>query len=234
MSFRGCKMLLLSPSYLCFSCSNWISLKLISSKLCCFGFFFLHFSNEILFLTLLTLYFVILLWWCPFHHSLIVRAVESLNNGHLLLSPPHNNSHMQRENMQVTQPSSIPSSPLTSPGAQSSTSFTMPNTMFTIDTGDPNWQATKPTVRERNAAMFNNELMSDISFIVGSDGNILTKTYLSIRVFFCHLIILIDIYIPTSIHFKSKLIVMFVVSFVPFYYHRFHQTIHIQPSAHSR
>lgn len=97
--------------------------------------------------------------------------VESLNNGHLLLSPPHNNSHMQRENMQVTQPSSIPSSPLTSPGAQSSTSFTMPNnSMFTIDTGDPNWQATKPTVRERNAAMFNNELMSDISFIVGSDG----------------------------------------------------------------
>lgn len=100
--------------------------------------------------------------------------VESLNNGHLLLSPPHNNSHVQRENMQVTQPSSIPSSPLTSPGAQSSTSFTMPNTMFTIDTGDPNWQATKPTVRERNAAMFNNELMSDISFVVGSDDNIQT------------------------------------------------------------
>lgn len=43
--------------------------------------------------------------------------MESLNNGHLLLSPPHNNSHMQRETMQVTQPSSIPSSPLTSPGA---------------------------------------------------------------------------------------------------------------------
>lgn len=39
-----------------------------------------------------------------------------------------------------------------------------------INTGDPNWQATKSTVRERNAAMFNNELMADISFIVGSDG----------------------------------------------------------------
>lgn len=107
---------------------------------------------------------------CLFDIWLFFLPVESLNNGHLLLSPPHNNSHMQRENMQVTQPSSIPSSPLTSPGAQSSTSFQMPNTMFTIDTGDPNWQATKPTVRERNAAMFNNELMSDISFIVGSDG----------------------------------------------------------------
>lgn len=109
--------------------------------------------------------------------------VESLNNGHLLLSPPHNNSQMQRENMQVTQPSSVPSSPLTSPGAQSSTSFTMPNTMFTIDTGDPNWQATKPTVRERNAAMFNNELMSDISFIVGSDGksNKFSKIFISMH-----------------------------------------------------
>lgn len=86
------------------------------------------------------------------------------------MSPPHNNLQMQRENMQVTQPSSMPSSPLISPGAQSSTSFQMPNSLFTIDTGDPNWQATKSTVRERNAAMFNNELMSDISFIVGSDG----------------------------------------------------------------
>lgn len=106
-----------------------------------------------------------------FLFSFISFSVESLNNGHLLLSPPHNNSQMQRENLQVTQPSSMPSSPLTSPGAQScSTSFTIPNNIFTIDTGDPNWQATKSTVRERNAAMFNNELMSDISFVVGCDG----------------------------------------------------------------
>lgn len=35
---------------------------------------------------------------------------------------------------------------------------------------DPNWQATKPTVRERNAAMFNNELMADIKFLVGPPG----------------------------------------------------------------
>lgn len=39
-----------------------------------------------------------------------------------------------------------------------------------IDTGDPNWQATKSSVRERNAAMFNNDLMADIRFVVGSDG----------------------------------------------------------------
>lgn len=37
-------------------------------------------------------------------------------------------------------------------------------------TSDPNWQATKANVRERNAAMFNNDLMSDITFIVGPKG----------------------------------------------------------------
>lgn len=142
-----------------------------------------------------------------------------------MLSPPHNNAAplVQRENMQVTQPCSAPSSPLASPGALSSTSFCMPTTTAAaaaaaasgttsaasgssgfsgsassssssssssvgggasstnscfmhhssfnpIDTADPNWQATKSSVRERNAAMFNNDLMADISFIVGSDG----------------------------------------------------------------
>lgn len=100
--------------------------------------------------------------------------VETLSNGQMLLSPPHNNNahQLQRENqnMQITQPSSAPASPIASPGAQSSTSFSLPSNLFTNDTGDPNWQANKSTVRERNAAMFNNELMSDISFVVGSDG----------------------------------------------------------------
>lgn len=39
-------------------------------------------------------------------------------------------------------------------------------------TVDPNWQATKPSIRERNAAMFNNELMADVRFIVGNPGEI--------------------------------------------------------------
>lgn len=96
------------------------------------------------------------------------------------MSPPHNNSSLtQRESMLITQPSSIPSSPLASPGALSSTSFCLQSTsnnnahsfMDTTDvTADPNWQATKPTVRERNAAMFNNDLMADIKFVVGCDG----------------------------------------------------------------
>lgn len=34
-----------------------------------------------------------------------------------------------------------------------------------------NWQATLPTVRERNAVMFNNQLMADVYFLVGSTPN---------------------------------------------------------------
>ncbi|CAH1791725.1 unnamed protein product [Owenia fusiformis] len=37
-----------------------------------------------------------------------------------------------------------------------------------ITTNDHNWQATKSTVRERNAVMFNNDTMADVFFIVGS------------------------------------------------------------------
>uniref|UniRef100_A0A182KG63 BTB domain-containing protein n=1 Tax=Anopheles christyi TaxID=43041 RepID=A0A182KG63_9DIPT len=96
------------------------------------------------------------------------------------------------ENMQVTQPCSGPSSPtIASPGALSSTSFCLANSggigsglgsggcsvissTTAADTADPNWQANKSTVRERNAAMFNNDLMADIRFIVGSDEQVQT------------------------------------------------------------
>lgn len=43
-------------------------------------------------------------------------------------------------------------------------------TLLRVDTNDPNWQATKSCVRERNAAMYNNDLMADIKFVVGSEG----------------------------------------------------------------
>lgn len=128
--------------------------------------------------------------WCDFYdinfiddvtNIIILIPVETLNSGILLLSPPHNNPLMQqRDNMQVTQPCSVPSSPIASPGALSSTSFTIPainGGLNIIDTTDPNWQATKPTVRERNAAMFNNELMADIKFVVGCDGELYKKNY---------------------------------------------------------
>lgn len=34
-------------------------------------------------------------------------------------------------------------------------------------TTEADWQCSKTTVRERNACLFNNELMSDVTFIVG-------------------------------------------------------------------
>ena len=53
------------------------------------------------------------------------------------------------------QPGSNPGSPPPSPPL-ASPAVPPGNTL------DPNWQALKPTVRERNAAMFNNDLMADI------------------------------------------------------------------------
>ncbi|XP_052902392.1 BTB/POZ domain-containing protein 6-B isoform X1 [Anopheles moucheti] len=101
--------------------------------------------------------------------------------------------NVRLENMQVTQPCSGPSSPtIASPGALSSTSFCLTggggigtgahgtigcsviSSTTAADTADPNWQANKSTVRERNAAMFNNDLMADIRFIVGSDEQVQT------------------------------------------------------------
>lgn len=73
---------------------------------------------------------------------------------------------LQREGT-INQPLSVPASPLSS----LSSPITQLNLSSPEDcTQDPNWQATKPTVRERNAAMFNNHLMADIIFIVGIPG----------------------------------------------------------------
>ena len=34
---------------------------------------------------------------------------------------------------------------------------------------DPDWQVTKKCIKERTAVLFNNELMADVHFIVGSE-----------------------------------------------------------------
>lgn len=54
-------------------------------------------------------------------------------------------------------------------GSNTNSSYAAVGASNAIDTADPNWQASKTTVLERNAAMFNNELLSDVRFIVGSD-----------------------------------------------------------------
>ncbi|XP_038206449.1 BTB/POZ domain-containing protein 6-B isoform X2 [Zerene cesonia] len=98
-----------------------------------------------------------------------VQAENINNGGGLSLSPPHTIS--QRETgTQVSQCYSVPSSPC---GSTSSTPS--PTVLQTPPPGsatlDPNWQATKATIRERNAAMFNNQLMADVTFIVGPPGH---------------------------------------------------------------
>lgn len=117
----------------------------------------------------------------------ILYIFLSTVNNEVLMSPPHNNALLnQHESLLITQPSSVPSSP----GAHSSTSFCLqsPSALSVNNinsnqenddpTTDPNWQASKPTVRERNAAMFNNELMADIKFVVGSDGELKNRKIL--------------------------------------------------------
>ncbi|BES99231.1 unnamed protein product [Nesidiocoris tenuis] len=113
--------------------------------------------------------------------------VETINNVGGLLSALHvqgeaSSGISQRESVsQVTQPASAPTSPLASPApTANTTTFNLPTTgvaKLNLDgeagstTLDPNWQASKPSVRERNAAMFNNELMSDVKFLVGANGH---------------------------------------------------------------
>jgi len=80
--------------------------------------------------------------------------------------PQSGSTVSQRENssfLPVTQPASAPTSPVGSPVSQ------LLSDLSNI-TLDPNWQAIKSTVRERNAAMFNNDLMADIYFVVGNPG----------------------------------------------------------------
>lgn len=84
--------------------------------------------------------------------------------------------------IQITQPSSAPTSPLSPLSPVSSVAQQQATPVQQVQqrpisfnnakasTLDPNWQATKISIRERNAAMFNNELMADIYFLVGPPG----------------------------------------------------------------
>ncbi|XP_003428230.1 BTB/POZ domain-containing protein 6-B isoform X3 [Nasonia vitripennis] len=84
------------------------------------------------------------------------------------VSPISSSLVLQREGV-INQPLSTPASPLSSVSSPITQNF---NLLSLEDcTQDPNWQATKPTIRERNAAMFNNPLMADIQFVVGSPGH---------------------------------------------------------------
>jgi len=58
---------------------------------------------------------------------------------------------------------SLPSSPPPSPRPN----LSLTSSLNALATLDPNWQSAKSSLRERNAAMFNNTLMADIYFLVG-------------------------------------------------------------------
>lgn len=78
---------------------------------------------------------------------------------------------LQREMRQLSPSVTVPNSPTATSSLQIST--TLISLPLNINaTSDPNWQSARPTIRERNAAMFNNELMADIHFIVGTSGKI--------------------------------------------------------------
>jgi BTB/POZ domain-containing protein 3/6 len=82
------------------------------------------------------------------------------------LSP--NASYGTNASKGISQPYSPPPSPTHTASTGTSP---MPLAAGPEQTSDPNWQAFKNSVRERNAAMFNNELMSDVLFIVGQKGS---------------------------------------------------------------
>lgn len=68
----------------------------------------------------------------------------------------------------IFQPSTPPPSSLDDDEYQGSNSPLASGPEQTID---PDWQCNKTSIRERNACLFNNELMSDVIFIVGPKEN---------------------------------------------------------------
>lgn len=68
----------------------------------------------------------------------------------------------------ISQPYSPPPSPTNSASTGNSP---VPLASGPEQTADPNWQSFKNSVRERSAAMFNNDLMSDVSFMCGAKGS---------------------------------------------------------------
>ncbi|KAG1652192.1 BTB/POZ domain-containing protein 3 [Nymphon striatum] len=95
----------------------------------------------------------------------------------LLISGANNNDLPSNELVLYTQPPSpvnLPSLPPLSPKFSQRNACLNPKSPLSSGpscTKDENWQAQSASVRDRNAAMFNNELMSDVHFIVGVKGS---------------------------------------------------------------
>ena len=97
-----------------------------------------------------------------------LASPNALNLAHFQL-PTSSSGHSAK----LASSSSAASSSLAGGGAANSShaiGLALVSAANSSDTADPNWQANKSSVRDRNAAMFNNDLMADIKFIVGADG----------------------------------------------------------------
>lgn len=105
------------------------------------------------------------------HHVQPLQQYIHLNNNNII-NHQHSPTNGQTENLSGNYKNNIqsysPPSSLTS--SLYSGTFSAPLISGSEQTSEFNWQASKSNVRERNAAMYNNKLMSDVTFVVGPKG----------------------------------------------------------------
>lgn len=89
------------------------------------------------------------------------------------LYPANTNNTNLANGTTVADTEKTKEAPVCQASSSSSSSATTPTTQQNINNNNvdpPSWQCSHPTLRERNALMFNNELMADVHFIVGPLG----------------------------------------------------------------
>jgi hypothetical protein len=100
-------------------------------------------------------------------------ALEPDNIETLFQSPGH--GQQQPPSAAAAVPAAKLRSPPQSPQHQLARASPPPPPSGSLTTRDPNWQSAKCSVRERNAAMFNNSLMADIYFLVGQPTDVVKR-----------------------------------------------------------
>ncbi|KAG9336603.1 hypothetical protein JZ751_002950 [Albula glossodonta] len=85
------------------------------------------------------------------------------------LYPASTNTNLPNNGTTVTSTSKKNIVQVTQTTATTTTTTTQQN-INNNNVETSNWQSSHPTLRERNALMFNNELMADVHFVVGPTG----------------------------------------------------------------
>ncbi|XP_060722526.1 BTB/POZ domain-containing protein 6-B isoform X1 [Tachysurus vachellii] len=86
------------------------------------------------------------------------------------LYPASINTNLQNSNSTAVTPANKKSIVQVTHTASSPTATAAQQNINNNNVEPASWQSTHPTLRERNALMFNNELMADVHFIVGRPG----------------------------------------------------------------